>query len=199
MSLELVNTLATFGTFLVIAGTAIAAIVQLRHARGSNQIAALNELRELQDKPEFRAAQTFVNTDLSSTLQDPTFRYQYVHRSARTEEMKPKIAKPITVGNYFESLGVLVKLGLIDRELALEMWSYNSVLAWEQLAPLTAMGRRETDDAALWENFEYMTVLSQDWVAAHPEGSYPVGVRRIQLKDEWLEADRQHAASLAPA
>ena len=41
MSLQLVNTLATFGTFLVIAGTAIAALVQLRHARGSNQIAAL--------------------------------------------------------------------------------------------------------------------------------------------------------------
>jgi uncharacterized membrane protein (DUF2068 family) len=69
MSLELVNSLATFGTFLVIAGTAIAAIVQLRHARSSNQIAALNELRELQDKPEFRAAQTFVHTELSSALE----------------------------------------------------------------------------------------------------------------------------------
>jgi hypothetical protein len=46
MSLQLVNTLATFGTFVVIAATAIAAIVQLRHARSSNHIAALNELRE---------------------------------------------------------------------------------------------------------------------------------------------------------
>lgn len=36
MSLELVNTFATLGTFLVIAATATAAIVQLRHARGSN-------------------------------------------------------------------------------------------------------------------------------------------------------------------
>jgi hypothetical protein len=40
MSLELLNTFATLGTFVVIAGTAIAAIVQLRHARSSNQIAA---------------------------------------------------------------------------------------------------------------------------------------------------------------
>ena len=50
MSLELANTLATLGTFVVIAATAIAAILQLRHARTSNQIAALNELRETQKR-----------------------------------------------------------------------------------------------------------------------------------------------------
>ena len=77
MSLELVNTLATLGTFLVIVATAIAAIVQLRHARSSNQIAALNELRELQETAEFRAAQTFISTKLSSMVQDPAFRYQF--------------------------------------------------------------------------------------------------------------------------
>jgi hypothetical protein len=52
MSLELFNSLATFGTFLVIAGTAIAAIVQLRHARSGNQIEALAELREGTETPE---------------------------------------------------------------------------------------------------------------------------------------------------
>ena len=44
MSLELVNTLATCATFVVIAATAIAAIVQLRQLRASNQIVAFNEL-----------------------------------------------------------------------------------------------------------------------------------------------------------
>ena len=36
MSLEVINTFATLGTFLVIAATAIAAIVQLSHARSSS-------------------------------------------------------------------------------------------------------------------------------------------------------------------
>jgi hypothetical protein len=36
-------------------------------------------------------------------------------------------------------------------------------------------------------------------MAAHPKGTYPAGVRRIRLKDAWLEADKQDAASLAPA
>lgn len=198
MSLEFVNTFATLGTFLVIATTAIVAIVQLRHARGGNQISALNELRELQDKPEFIDAQVFVYTELSSRLHDPIFRYQFGNRSARTDEMKPQIGKVITVGNYFESLGVLVKLGLIDRELALEMWSYNSILNWEHLAPLTAIGRRD-GDASLWENFEYMAALAQDWSSAHPRGTYPSGMRRLELSDPWLEADKQYAASLATA
>ena len=198
MSLELVNTFATLGTFVVIVATAIAAIVQLRHMRGSNQIAALNELRELQETPQFREAQTFILTELPSALQNPAFRYQYANRSARTDEMKPQIGSIVTIGNYFESLGVLVKLGLIERELVLEMWSYIIMLNWELLEPLTAIGRREGDDA-LWENFEYMTVLSQDWSNAHSKGAYPTGVRRIKVSDEWLEADKQYVASLAPA
>jgi hypothetical protein len=68
MSLELVNTLATFGTFLVIAATAIAAVVQLRHARSSNHIAALNELRETMESPDFVVARHFVETELSGKL-----------------------------------------------------------------------------------------------------------------------------------
>jgi hypothetical protein len=60
MSLELVNTLATFGTFLVIAGTAIAAIVQLRHARSSNQIEAFAELRQENAASEMQPSLHFV-------------------------------------------------------------------------------------------------------------------------------------------
>jgi 23S rRNA G2069 N7-methylase RlmK/C1962 C5-methylase RlmI len=50
MTLEFLNTFASFGTFAVIAATAIAALVQLRHARSSNQIAAMNELQEVYQK-----------------------------------------------------------------------------------------------------------------------------------------------------
>ena len=56
MSLELWNTIGTVGTFVVIATTAIAAIVQLRHMRSSDQIAALNELRETIESEHYQAA-----------------------------------------------------------------------------------------------------------------------------------------------
>jgi hypothetical protein len=197
MSFELVNTLATFGTFFVIAATAIAAIVQLRHARSNNHIVALGELRETMETPEFQAAVHFVLGELATKLQDPAFRHQLEVPSARTDEMRPFIAKIGTVGNYYENLGLFVKTGLVDRELLLQL--YNDVVTgtWERLTPVAAILRRRV--GALWENFEYLTVLAQDWMAAHPKGTYPAGVRRIGLKDEWLDADKQYAASLAPA
>jgi hypothetical protein len=198
MSLELVNTLATFGTFVVIAATAMAALVQLRHARSSNQIAAVNELRELQETPEFQAAFNFVISELPSRAQDPAFRYQYVKRSAKTDENISEFLKVRTVGNYFENMGLLVKSRLIDRELAAEMSANLVTGAWEKLLPLTAVARRDVG-LGLWDNFEYLTVIAQDWMAAHPNGNYPARVRRIEVKDEWLEADKQYAASLAPA
>jgi Domain of unknown function (DUF4760) len=198
MSLELVNTLATFGTFVVIAATAIAAIVQLRHARSSNQIAALNELRETMESADFDAANQFVMMDLSATLQEPAFRHQIAPGAKRSGETRALRAKMNKVANFYESMGMLVKAGLVDQNLVVEMWSDAIIGAWNKLAPFTAIGRRSVGDGLL-ENFEYLTVLSQDWLAAHPKGTYPAGVRRIGLKDEWLEADKQYAASLAPA
>jgi hypothetical protein len=198
MSLELVNTLGTFGTFLVIAATAIAALVQLRHARGSNQIAAFNELRETDGSEVMQAARHFAHRDLAAKLRDPAFRYQINTPAARTDENRPLIGRINTLGNFHEGMGVLVKAGLVDPELALEIYADKVVSDWERLAPVAALARRTVGDA-LWENFEYLVVLAQDWFVAHPKGSYPPGVRRIDLKDEWLEADKQYAASLAPA
>ena len=197
MSLELANTLATLGTFVVIAATAIAAILQLRHARSSNQIAALNELRETTETREFMEASHFVQGVLAAKLQDPAFRYQVTMRSVRTDETRALIAKANLVGNFFESMGTLVRTGLVDKELALQIWDGVAVQAWEHLAPYLAILRRSAGDV-LWEKFEFLTVLAQDSIAAHPKGTYPVGVRRIDLKDEWLEPDKEYAASRGP-
>jgi hypothetical protein len=122
------NTFATLATLLVIAATALAAIIQLRHARSSNHIAALNELRETQETPHFQAGQQSALTELR--------RYGDLPATARRR-----------------SLG----------------------------------------------NFEYLATLAQDWITAHPNGAYPAGRRRIPLKDEWLDGDKQYAASLVPA
>ena len=198
MSLELWNTFATFGTFIVIAATAIAALVQLRHARSSNQIAGLTELQDSFQTPQFETAFQFVRGNLATKLQDPEFRYQLANRAARTSENQTLIGHVSTVGNFYESTGLFVKTGLLDRELALSLWSGTGSRDWEMLAPVAAVLRRSLG-VALWENFEYFTVLAQDWIAARPKGTYPVGVRRIALKDEWLEADRQYEASRVPA
>ena len=191
MSFELVNTLATLGTFAVIAATAIAAIFQLRHMRSSNQITALNELRETMESLEFMAASQFVRVELSSRLRDPAFRYQISNRSARTDEYRALIAKMSLLGNFYEAMGLLVKTSLVEQDLVMEMWSKNVLNDWERLEPYIAIRRRATGDG-LYENFEYLAVLAQYWIAAHPKGTYPAGVPRLAIKDKWLEADKRY-------
>jgi hypothetical protein len=198
MSLELVNSLATFGTFLVIAATAIAALVQLRHARSSNQIAALDELRTVFQSREFSDARDFMYTQVFELSKNQAFRYQWGHPAARTDQFRDGITRINLVGNYFEDLGALLLAGLLDRELACAIYSSDVMNAWESLQSLTAVRRRELGNA-VWENFEYAAMLSKKWIEAHPDGAYPRGEPRLQLEDKWLEADKQYEASLAPA
>jgi len=63
MSLEAWSTVASVGTLFVIAATAFAALVQLRHARSSNQIAAVTEMRETIESERFRAARRFMDAN----------------------------------------------------------------------------------------------------------------------------------------
>jgi hypothetical protein len=45
------------------------------------------------ETPDFQAASHFVGTELPAKLRDPAFRYQVVHRFARTDENKPLITR----------------------------------------------------------------------------------------------------------
>jgi hypothetical protein len=198
MSLELFNALASFGTFLVIAATAIAALVQLRHARSANLIEGISEVNRTFASTDYQAAQTFVLTQLSQTWQDPEFRYQHANRAARSAENRTLVSKINLVGNTYESLGLMVKRQLVDREMVLDVYSANAVLAWDALAPVTASSRHAIG-SALWEHFEYLVVLSKDWAARHPNGTYPRGVRRIELEYDLRDADARYALSRVPA
>ena len=195
MSLELWSTLASFGTFIVIAATAVAAIVQLRHARSGNQIAALTELRDAFQSAEFTDAMSFVETQLSDLLKNPRFRYQFEYRAARTGEFRDAIHHVRLIGNYFEDMGALIAAGLLDADLTAMIYSSDLARAWESLKPLVAIGRRGPGGSAVWENFEYAAMLSQQWMAAHPNGGYPKGAPRLEVQDEWLDADRTYAAA----
>lgn len=194
MTLEIFNSLATFGTFLVIAATALAAIVQLRHLRGGNEIAALNELREGADSDRFTSALNFVVSGLEKALEDPAFRYEIAHRGARSEANRELIAKVVLVGNFFGDAGMLVRRNLVDKDLAVDQWCYVALAAWEALEPVVAILRRDSR-VVVWDNFEYFAMLSEDWKAAHPHGSYPPGARRLEVTDKWSEADARYAAS----
>jgi Domain of unknown function (DUF4760) len=172
MSLELANTFATFGTFLVIAATAIAALIQLRHARSSNQIEALAELREEQSSLEYQSAAQFVRHGLGVKLEDAAFRYQIGHRQARTAEHQSAFNEILRVGNFFENMGVLVKSGLADEELVLDIFSTQALGNWEYLTPVVAIIRQASNDISFGKT-------SNTWQFCHKSGKPSILTGRI--------------------
>jgi hypothetical protein len=164
--------------------------------RGSNQIAALNELREKMASPQVQLAERLIRDELPDKLKDHAFRYHVATPLARPDEVRDIVQKINTIANFYEGVGVLVKARLVDPTLALDMWSARFAMHWEVLAPVVAILRREWG-IGLWENFEYLAVLSEEWRSKHPHGNYPPRTRRITLGDHWLGADAQYASDLA--
>jgi hypothetical protein len=177
MSPEWVTALATAGTFVVIAASAIAALIQLRHMRTGNQISAYNECRETMEGPEFREALAFIRNDIPQRLEDPATVAAITASALRDEYAGIRL-----VANLFESMGLFVRTGMMDRTIACELWSSIVLSTWNNLRPLTAAIRKR-NGPGIWVNFEYMAVLSADYIKRFPDGGYPHGVRRMPLDE----------------
>lgn len=190
MNLETVNTVASVGTLLVIAATAVAALVQLRHARSSNQIVALTECREVLESEAFASALRFVRRKLPELMKDPATRARLM-----VTPVDEDLRAVSVVGNFFESMGSFVKHDIIDKEIACDLWSGIVVTAWETLVPVMAILRRR-QGPALWENFEYLAAIMKAFIERHPEGGYPASVPHLPVVDVWKDADE--AAGLIP-
>lgn len=180
MSAEWLTAIATAGTFVVIAASAVAALIQLQHIRGSNQIAAMTEFRETMESEEFQRAQRFVSFELPERLKDPAEQIK-----ATTLPFIEEYAAVATVANMFEALGSFVRNGVIDADVACNVVALIAVRNWDALLPIITYVRRKVSSKALWENFEYLALLSKRYIKVHPSGDYPRGVPRLP-EDPWL-------------
>jgi hypothetical protein len=175
MSAEWVTAVATAGTFVVIAASAIAALLQLRHTRGSNQIVALTECRETLESEEFQNARQFVALQLPKLMEDPEIARK-LERPFFPEELRPAG----NVANFFESMGAFVRFNIIDRRIACDLWCGVVVSSWNALLPVTRVRRKL--DPGIWENFEYLAVLSEQFMERNPT-SYPPKMRRMPIEE----------------
>ena len=189
MSIELWNTLAAFGTFIVIAVTAIAAMVELRHLRAGNQLSAVFAIDERLQALDFLDARILVRGRLASALEDRAFRgYLAAEAAGRATRDVPPDYDTVRdaarlVANRYESLGVLVKNRTIESMQFLDAYANNVNRAWADLEKYVALSR-DVSGHSLYENFEYLAVISEDWLNAHPD-TYPRNTRRKQLRNPW--------------
>jgi hypothetical protein len=187
MSLEILNTFGSLATAAIVAATAVAALIQLRHLRAGNQINAILTIGEQLNGQSFREAQTLVNRRLESAMQDPAF-LNFLAAFARgltspdvSEDYKQLRGAAGLVGDTYDELGVLVKNGTVARDLFLDHYSWRIIRTWDRLQNCTTFLREAWGTSAVWENFEFLTVLAQDWAKDYASGTYPKGMRRLQM------------------
>lgn len=194
MPLELVNTLATVATTIIILATAIAALVQLRHLRAQNQISAQLALRQVLLDRDFLQAVGRARQEVPVLMDEPAFR-RYVagyHLGlADDDERYDSLYEEILlVGRNLENIGNMIRNGLTDERIFLEQYATLVIIAWDATEPLLRIRRAATRSDAPWEDFEYLTVLARRWTAERGS-AYPKGVGRILPPFDELEREPQ--------
>lgn len=187
MTPEWISAIASIVTMAVIGASAIAALLQLRHMRGGNQIELIANWTEVIEADRFQDAFAFVSKELPSILSD----LERV-RALSWYPIPPELQPVRTVANHFESIGSFVRRGIIEADVACDLWSLVVTRAWDASVPVVTQVRHTLGNDALWENFEYMAVISRRWLEAHPNGTYPKDQPRMPKDDSLLEilADR---------
>jgi len=172
MSSELWSTIASVGTFLVIAATAVAALVQLGHFRRANQLAGLQSTFAMLQDASVRELVNYVRCDLSGRMKDEAFRAGLLETPVNRRE-HPELY----VCDMYNHIGSFVRNGLIDEHIYLQTEWYNVGLYWGMLRDVVALVREQ--NPFVFQNFEWLASCAQRWVEQHPDGDYPSGQPRL--------------------
>jgi hypothetical protein len=83
----------------------------------------------------------------------------------------------------------LVRHHIIDADLFIDLWALRVLGAWVALEEFI-VNRRLVTGAGMYENFEYLVLLSERYMAKNPQGTFP----RKFVRKQWPEAaERAHA------
>jgi hypothetical protein len=182
MTAEYVTAFASVGTLVVIAATALAAFVQLRHLRTNNVLMVLNDFREAYERPEMLAANEALPKVLAR-LEDPESRRKLAESTVSPDWVRSVF--PLL--RLLETLGSYTNRNVVPRDLVCDMWAPVVLAIWTESAPLIAVMRR-TAGPSLFENFELIAVLSRRWLDKR-QAVYPRSLPRMNLVDPWAEED----------
>jgi len=172
VSLEFWTLVISALTLIIIAASAIAAIVQLRHLRAGNQLSGLITVFGMLQDPSVRELVNHVRHDLVDRVKDRDFRESLLEIPIDRQK-HPELY----LCDMYNHIGSFVRSGLIDERTYLQTDWYNVTLYWGLLAEVIAIAR--TNRPYLFENFEYLAARAKAWVENHPQGDYPRGEQRV--------------------
>lgn len=173
MSPELITAIASIGTLIVIAASAIAALIQLRHLRQSNQLSGLLSVLELFQQPHMHELFDFIRHELPKRMQDPVFRAG-LERSPVDRREHPELY----LCDLYDQVGSYARSGLIDADVLAQSHWFNVILNWTILEPVISICRETRP--YVFDNFECLAAYAIRWREEHPFGNYPASLPRVK-------------------
>lgn len=169
-----VSVAVSVATLIVVTAASVAAIVQLRHLRTSNQLNALLEIMNQWNVPIVQEALAEL-LKLPQKMKDP----QYVALLETPGAIDRKTHLEFLALDLWEQIGTYCKHGLIDEKILLDVTSGQVSRGWE-CAEATIAALRQTAGPSAMENFEYLAVRAKQWVKKYPSGTYPKRLPRMR-------------------
>ena len=181
MSWEALTAIASLITAIVIAATAITAVVQIRHLRTANQLSAALKLYDEVDDADFRKVRTFVQTELEERMNDPVFRDELV-----SSNFDRDVHLEVRLGNYWEKYGLLIRTGLLEKNLFLDWGAQACLRDWRAMRGVTKALRVQSPE--VWRDFEYLARLASvhlDRLLAHPmrQPKWQEGLEEMDIRN----------------
>lgn len=183
---ETIAAWASLGTFLVIGASAIAALVQLRHMRAGNQLAALLALEHDFREPDLQEALSYVQERLPHRLEDFAYRHELETIGFVDAAKHPELQ----VCNWCNELGTLLKHQLVSEDPFMDLFARLVVHCWKHTSPAVAIMRRSRGEAQ-YHDFEFVAMRAAAWLERYPSGCFPSSLARVPLPDPWRDADRE--------
>lgn len=173
MNVEGLNIALSLATLIVIGVASVAAIVQLRHLRTSNQLSGMLEILNQWNLPAVQTALSELRR-IPEKLKDPAY-VQALNAPGSIDRVK---YPEFLALDLWEQIGTYVKRGLIDESILLDITSAQVVNAWKLAEPVITVVRTRTGLSA-FENFEYLAVRTTLWNRRYPDGTYPANLSRM--------------------
>ncbi|MGZ3496037.1 MAG: DUF4760 domain-containing protein [Vulcanimicrobiaceae bacterium] len=182
MSPEWLGASAEFGTFFVIAASAIVGLIQLRHLSAGNQLDAILSLERDFRSATVQDALRYVQTHLPAKLKDAAYRRDLEIRGFIDSRVHPEV----DACNWFNTMGGLLKNGLVDEKTFMDLFGRLIVYYWDALLPVVALMRRERGNVQ-YHDFEYLAIRARTWLAQNPHGTFPANTPRERIVDPFLD------------
>lgn len=150
-----VAAIASLASAFIVAATAIAAFLQLRHYRNANDIVVYLRVVDQMDSPDMLAARRRA----ASVASDPNYQARLADPAAFPEESVH--FAPLL--RFLEHLSVLVVKGGVAESLILAEYAETFLAVWDALRG-GIMARREAFDPYFARAFEHLAMRSRRYI-----------------------------------